>query len=74
MGNLKGFLSDDYSGIWNTSYWAKSFPGNNRDITEMAGFSGAECSSGKARAGLRPVAIIPTDNIVKTNEHGNITK
>ena len=40
----------------------------------MGGFSGAECCSGKARAGLRTVAIIPTDIIVKTNGHGNIPK
>ena len=39
----------------------------------MPGFSGAECSSGKARAGLRPVAIIPIDIIVETNGHGNIS-
>ena len=34
LGDLKEYLSNDYSWLWNTSYWTKTLAGNTNDIQE----------------------------------------
>ena len=71
LGDLKQFLSTDYSWLWNTSYWTKTLVDNNSGNYQVyfissSGeicYSTSDCFSGIPRAGLRPVVTINKSNI-----------
>lgn len=76
-GDLKEYLSNDYSWLWNTSYWTKTLATNEIKpgyiapeymvyFVSSAGdicLSKSDCWSGIPRAGLRPVVTISTSDI-----------
>ena len=76
LGDLKEYVSNDYRWLWNTTYWTRTFVGNNYDgpgvhdsgQVYFVSSSGDICYSwsgcgGIPRAGLRPVVTISKDNI-----------
>ena len=76
LGDLKEYVSNDYKWLWNTTYWTKTFVGNNYDgpgvhdsgKVYFVSSSGDICYSwsgcgGIPRAGLRPIVTISKDNI-----------
>ena len=80
LGDLKEYLSDEYSWLWDTSYWTKTFASNSSEINDPDGeallvyfvstsgeicYSLSECG-GIPRAGIRPVVTIAKD-IIKYN-------
>ena len=76
LGDLKEYVSNDYRWLWNTTYWTRTFVGNNYDgpgvrdsgKVYFVSSSGDICYSwsgcgGIPRAGLRPVVTMSKDNI-----------
>lgn len=76
LGDLKEYVSNDYRWLWNTTYWTRTFVGNNYDgpgvhdpgQVYFVSSSGDICYSwsgcgGIPRAGLRPVVTMSKDNI-----------
>lgn len=82
LGDLKEYLSDDYSWIWNSTYWTRTFVGDSSYayFVSSAGeicFSESDCYNGIPRAGIRPVVTINKSNIkynisVKAEGNGTI--
>lgn len=82
LGDLKEYLSDDYSWIWNTTYWTRTFVGDSSYayFVSSAGeicYSSTDCYEGIPRAGIRPVVTINKSNIkynisVKAEGNGTI--
>ena len=86
LGDLKEYLSDDYKWLWNTTYWTKTFVGNDSNdsgifnpqvyFVSSSGeicYSQSDCS-GIPRAGIRPIATISLDDViysVATKTDGN---
>ena len=77
LGDLKQFVSNDYSWIWGTSYWMKTMAGNQINMNDWAFqnympyfvsssgeicFSESDCWSGIPRAGIRPVVTLMKDD------------
>jgi len=89
LGDLKEYLDDNYSWLWNTSYWTKTLVGNSDNITDDSGvnvyfvsssgeicYSATDCFSGIPRAGIRPIVTIKKKNIkykIITKTDGNGT-
>lgn len=89
LGDLKKYLSNDYSWIWNTTYWTRTFVGNIDDgkiaygpevyFVSSAGeicYSETDCYNGIPRAGIRPVVTINKSNIkynISVRSEGNGT-
>lgn len=89
LGDLKQYLSNDYKWLWNTTYWTKTFMGNDDSnsaeefsqlyFVSSSGeicYSLSECWSGIPRAGIRPVITISKDMIkynIYTKTDGNGT-
>ena len=77
LGDLKEYLSNDYSWLWNTSYWTKTLVGNTSDLKTFLPdnfayfistsgeicYSRSSCFSGIPRAGLRPIVTISKDDL-----------
>ena len=78
LGDLKQFISNDYSWIWGTSYWMKTMAGNQINMNDWAFqnympyfvsssgeicFSESNCWSGIPRAGIRPVVTVMKDDL-----------
>ncbi len=89
LGDLTGYLSNDYSWLWSTTYWTKTAMGNLQDeyyaymyyFVSSAGnicYSEGECDTGIPRAGIRPVVTLSISNIdyaieTKTDGNGTVT-
>ena len=86
LGDLKEYLSNDYSWLWNTTYWTKTFVGNELDDIITFGnqvyfvsTTGEICYTfstcgGIPRAGIRPVVTIAISEIefnIETKTDGN---
>ena len=74
LGDLKQYLSNDYSWLWNTTYWTKTVVGNEikeNDLDDnkvyFVSSTGEICYSDSCftlpRAGLRPVVTINKANL-----------
>ena len=83
IGDLKEYVSDDYSWLWSTSYWTSTMVENNNENMYFVSSSGdicftrSDCYGGIPRAGIRPVVTINKNNIqysihTKTDENGTI--
>lgn len=80
LGDLKEYLSDDYSWLWSTTYWTKTvaaFDSSYAYFVDTLGYicSGRECEMAIG-AGVRPVITVPKDKIkynIKTKTDGNGT-
>ena len=89
MGDLKEYVSDDYSWLWNSSYWTKTLVGNINELEDSSDtnvyfvssageicYSESDCFSGIPRAGIRPVVTMSKKNIkynIYTKTDGNGT-
>ncbi|MBO4855516.1 Cna B-type domain-containing protein [Candidatus Saccharibacteria bacterium] len=78
LGDIKEYVDDDYSWIWNTSYWMKTLYGNITDIDTETYFgrapvyfvstqgeicySQSDCWASIPRAGLRPIITMAANN------------
>ncbi|MEE3342800.1 MAG: hypothetical protein VZS44_01770 [Bacilli bacterium] len=77
LGDLKGYVSNDYSWLWSTSYWTRTLFGNRSEsepsttenyvyFVSTSGeicYSKSNCFSGIPRAGLRPIVTISQEKI-----------
>ena len=84
LGDLKRFLSNEYSWLWYSSYWTRTKMSGVRSeqvyFVASSGeicYSSATCETGMPRAGIRPVVTINKDlmkyNIyTKTDGKGKI--
>ncbi len=88
LGDLKEYISDDYSWLWNTTYWTKTISNafletnSENNPVYFVTSTGEICSSessycvGIPRAGIRPVVTISNENIsyiIETKTDGNGT-
>ena len=82
LGDLKEYLDENYSWLWNTTYWTKTLVENTQYDAYFVSSSGDICytesnaCNGIPRAGVRPVVTISSTNIdyaIETKTDGNGT-
>ena len=77
LGSIKSILSDDYSWLWNTSYWLMTLSDDAENIADVSYYQNAtmyfistagdicytdSCNTAIPRAGIRPVITMKTED------------